>query len=62
MFSINFSMIMIVSHSSAILLPVVWFVLYGFCIEWSSTNPLRGGLSLMVAWIVEAYAVSKYAS
>ena len=61
MFSIDFSMIVIVLFSSVVPFIVMWFVLNGFCMEWSSANPFRVSLSFMILWIVEAYAINKYA-
>ena len=61
MLCIDFSMIVMVSHSSVVPLHVMRFALNGFHIEWSSANPLRVRLSLMISWIIEAYAINKYA-
>ena len=61
MFSIDFSMTVMVSCSLIVPLLVMWFVLNGFHIEWSSANPLRVRLSLMISYTVEAYAINKYA-
>ena len=61
MLSTDCSMIVMVSCSLVVPLHVMWFVLNGFHIEWSSANPLKVRLSLMISWIVEAYAINKYA-